>query len=174
MRLLCTSALSIFSIVLSLQIALAKPCPNHATIDCAAENQRLPSFQPRRRDLVHGLPPGWTAVFQTVTSIQPPLINQAFVQFFSVAANVAAADPVPGRHSQRIFFGSLVLEFIASGDVNHIVGKEFVVAASVWLLDAAKNGWTGLFKAWVLDQTDGELIFVRLGTVWDELMALSY
>ena len=174
MRLLYTLVLSITPIVLLPHLALAKPYPNHGTVDSSADNQPLPSVQHSRRALVHGLPPGWTAVFQTVTSIQPPLINPAFVQFFSVAANLAAADPVPGRHRQRMVFGSLVLEFIANGDQYQQVGKEFVVATSVWLLDAAKNGWTGLFKAWVLDQADGELIFVRLGTVWDELVSLSY
>lgn len=121
---------------------------------------------------MYGLPPGWTAVFQTVATIQPPLIRPVFVQFFSTAAQLAIADPTPGRHVQRIPFGSLILEFVAGN--NQIVTKEFVVAASLWLLNAAQNGWTGFFEAWVVDKTDGEIIFVRLTTMWDELVPLSF
>lgn len=83
------------------------------------------------------------------------------------------ADPVPGRRVQRIPFGALVLEFIADDDQSQVVTKEFVVAASLWLLDAAQKGWTGFFKAWVMDKTDGEIVFVRLINAWDGLMALS-
>ncbi|CAD6572434.1 MAG: hypothetical protein ASARMPRED_005333 [Alectoria sarmentosa] len=136
--------------------------------------QAHPRTQSGRRALVYGLPPEWTAVFQTVTSIQPPLITPAFVQFFSTAAKLAAADPVPGRRVQRIPFGALVLEFIANDNQNQLVTKEFVEAASLWLLDAAQKGWTGLFKAWVVDKADGEVVFVRLTNVWDELMSLSF
>ena len=158
---------------LMLHIAMAKPPPNHAMVVPPADTKPTPIIPPKKRALVHGLPPGWSGVFQTVTSIQPPLISPIFVQFFDVAARLAAADPIPGRHVQRIPFGSLVLEFIAHGDQNQIVTKEFVTAASLWLRDAAEKGWTGFFKAWVVDKTDGEMVFVRLGTVWDELLSLT-
>lgn len=171
MRLLYTSALSILSAAFLLHFVVAQTVPDHAIVVASGDSESTPRTQPRRRALVHGLPPGWAAVFETVTSIQPPLISPAFVQLFSAAANLAVADPVPGRHIQRIPFGSLILEFIANE--NQIVTKEFVAAASLWLLDAAQKGWTGFFKAWVLDKADGDMVFVRLGTMWDELMSLS-
>ena len=173
MRLLCVVAVFIVPIVLLYHLAVAQPSSEHGIVVFPADTKPPPRVQPKRRTLVYGLPPGWTAVFQTVTSIQPPLINPAFVQFFSAAVNLAAADPVPGRHVQRIPFGSLVLEFIASGDQRQIVTKEFVLATSLWLLDAAQKGWTGFFNAWVIDSADGETVFVRLGTVWDQLVSLS-
>ena len=52
----------------------------------------------------------------------------------SMAESLAAADPVPGPHDQRLPFGALVLEFMA----------KIVVAAFLWLLDAAEKGWTEL------------------------------
>ena len=173
MHLLCVVAVFIVPTTLVHHLAVAQPFSDHGMVVSPADTKSPPRAQPKRRSLVYGLPPGWTAVFQTVTSIQPPLINPAFVQFFSTVANLAAADPVPGRHVQRIPFGSLVLEFIASGDQRQIVTKEFVLAASLWLLDAAQKGWTGLFNAWVIDSADGEVVFVRLGTVWDQLVSLS-
>ena len=78
---------------------------------------------------MYGLRSGWNAVFETVRSIQPPLINLAFVPFFFVAAKLAAADPVLDRHVQRIPFGALVLEFMV----------KIVVTASLWLLDAVEK-----------------------------------
>lgn len=173
MRLLYTSALSILSATFLLHLVVAQTVPDHAIVVASGDPESPPRTQLRRRALVRGLPPGWVAVFETVTSIQPPLISPAFVQFFSAALNLAVADPVPGRHVQRIPFGSLILEFIANGDQNQIVTKEFVAAASLWLLDAAQNGWTGFFRAWVLNKADGEMVFVRLGTMWDELLSLS-
>ena len=173
MRLLYMLALYPLLSTLMLDIAMAKPSPNHAMVISPADTKPTPIIPPRKRALVHGLPPGWAAVFETVTSIQPPLISPVFVQFFDVAARLAAADPITGRHIQRIPFGSLVLEFIANGDQNQIVTKEFVTAASLWLRDAAQKGWTGFFKAWVVDKADGEMVFVRLGTVWDELLSLT-
>lgn len=166
--------LRMLSMTLLPHLAVAKPSPDHAMVVSAADTQNRPGSRCGRRALVHGLPPEWTAVFQTVTSIQPPLISPAFIQFFSTAAKLAAADPVPGRRVQRIPFGALVLEFIANDEQNQIVTKEFVQAASLWLLDAAQKGWTGLFKAWVIDRTDGDIVFIRLTSVWDEMMSLSF
>lgn len=174
MQLLHALAIPVLPIILFPHFAVAKPFPDHAMVVFSANTQVRPRIQSERRTLVYGLPPGWTAVFQTVTSIQPPLISPAFVQFFSTAAKLAAADPVPGRRVQRIPFGALVLEFIADNDQNQVVTKEFVVAASLWLQDAAQKGWTGLFKAWVMDRTDGDIVFVRLTNAWDGLMSLSY
>lgn len=154
--------------------AVVKPFSDHARVVLPCDTQTHPKNQSERRALVYGLPPEWTAVFQTVSSIQPPLINPAFIEFFSTAAKLAAADPVPGRRVQRIPFGALVLEFIASDEQNQLVTKEFVEAASLWLLDAAQKGWTGLFKAWVMDRVDGDVVFIRLTSLWDEMMSLSF
>ena len=174
MQLFHTLAVPVLSIILFPHLAVAAPFPDHTMVAFSANTQARPIPQFERRTLVYGLPPGWTAVFQTVTSIQPPLISPAFIQFFSTAAKLAAADPVPGRRVQRIPFGALVLEFIADNDQSQVVTKEFVVAASLWLLDAAQKGWTGFFKAWVMDRTDGAIVFVRLTNVWDGLTSLSY
>ena len=174
MHLLHMLVLPMLPINLLPHLAVAKPFPNHAMVISTADTQARPRTQSGRRTLVHGLPPEWTGVFQTVKSIQPPLINPVFIQFFSVAAKLAAADPVPGRRVQRIPFGALVLEFIANDDRNQVVTREFVEAASLWLLDAAQKGWTGFFKAWVLDRADGDIVFIRLTTVWDEMMSWSY
>ena len=160
------------SIVLSAHSVVAKPFPEHTLILSPADAQVRPRPDAGRRALVYGLPPGWIGVFQTVTSIQPPLMNPVFVNFFSMAAKVAAADPITGRPIQRIPYGALVLEFIASDVQNQVVTKYFVEAASLWLLDAAQKGWTGFFNAWVVDQADGAVVFVRLKTVWDELVPL--
>lgn len=174
MQLLHTLAVPVLPIILFRHLAVAAPIPNHAMVVFSVNTQARPLVQFERRTLVYGLPPGWTAVFQTVTSIQPPLVSPAFIQFFSTAATLAAADPVPGRRVQRIPFGALVLEFIAGNNQDQVVTKEFVVAASLWLLDAAQQGWTGFFKAWVMDRTDGEIVFVRLTNAWDGLTSLSY
>ena len=173
MRLLNVLSLPSLLIPLWIQLIWAKPFPEHAIVALPAGTQPEQETQFTRRTIAHGLPQGWTAVFKSVTSIQPPLVNPVFVHFFSTVAKVAAEDPVPGRHVQRIPFGSLLLEFIANGDQSQLVTKEFVVAASLWLQDAAEKGWTGFFNAWVLDRADGEMIFVRLTTLWDQLMSLS-
>lgn len=174
MLLLHILALLVLQITPLPHLAVAKPFPDHAVVVSPGDTRAYPKSQSGRRALVYGLPPEWMAVFQTISSIQPPLINPAFIQFFSTAAKLAAADPVPGRRVQRIPFGALVLEFIANDGQNQIVTKEFVEAASLWLLDAAQKGWTGLFEAWVIDKADGDVVFVRLKTVWDELMSLSF
>ena len=166
MHLLRMLALPVLSIILLPRPAVAKPSPDHAVLLAPADVQSRLGSPHGRRALVHGLPPGWTAVFQTINSIQPPLVNPAFTKFFSVAAQLAAADPVPGRPVQRILYGAITLEFIAGR--AQIVTKEFVEAASIWLLDAARNGWTGFFRAWVLNLADGEVVYIRLGNVWDD------
>ena len=169
MHLLRMLALPVLSIILLPHPAVAKPSPDHAVLLAPAEVQSRLGSPRGRRALVHGLPPGWTAVFQTITSIQPPLVSPAFTKFFSVAAQLAAADPVPGRPVQRILYGAIALEFIANNGRGQIVTKEFVEAASIWLLDAAQNGWTGFFRAWVLNLADGEVVYIRLSNLWDEL-----
>ena len=50
---------------------------------------------------------------------------------------------------------------------NKVVSREFVQAASVWLLDAAMKGWTGFFRAWITDGFDNEVVEIRMGTVFD-------
>lgn len=173
MQFLHMLALITLPMTLSPHLAMAKPFPDHAVVVLPAVTQARPRTQSERRASVHGLPPGWVAVFETITSIQPPLISPVFIQFFSSAAKLAAADPVPGRRVQRIPFGALILEFIANDDQNQVVTKEFVEAASLWLLDAAQKGWTGFFNAWVMDMADGKIVFIRLKNVWDE-MSLSF
>ena len=166
-------ALPMLSILLLPHPLVARPSADHAMVVAPVDAPTLPGTQLERRDLVYGLPPGWTAVFKTVTSIQPPLVNPAFIQFFSAAAKLAMADPVPGRRVQRIPFGALLLEFVAKENQNQVVTREFVVAASMWLLDTAQKGWTGFFEAWVRDNTNGDIIFIRLTNVFDHLMSSS-
>ena len=162
-------SLPMLSAILLSRPGVATPAPDHAVLLAPADVQSRPGNPRGRRALVHGLPPGWTAVFETITSLQPPLVNPAFIKFFSVAAQLAAADPVPDRPVQRILYGALALEFIANTGQGQTVTKEFVEAASVWLLEAAQNGWTGFFKAWVLDQENGEIVYIQLNNVWDTL-----
>ena len=166
--------LPILSAILLPDRGVATPIPDHAVLLAPADVQSRLGNPRGKRALVHGLPPGWTAVFQTITSLQPPLVNPAFIKFFSVAARLAAADPVPDRPVQRILYGALALDFIANNDQGQTVTKEFVEAASVWLLDAAQNGWTGLFKAWVLDQANGEIVYIQLINLWDKGVSLTY
>ena len=52
-------------------------------------------------------------------------------------------------------------------DRHGSVSREFVQAVSLWLMNAAMNGWTGLFEAWVMDKGDGEMVYLRLATIWD-------
>lgn len=166
MQLLHMLAVSMLSIELVSRLVVAKPVPDRAMVLFPVGTEANSRTRLGRRALVYGLPPGWTAVFQTVTSIQPPLVNPAFIHFFSAATKLAAADPLPGRRFQRISFGALVLEFIAND--GQLVTREFVIAASVWLLDAAQKGWTDFFTAWVMDISDGEVVYIRLMNKWDE------
>ena len=166
--------LPMLSAILLPHSSVATPTPEHAVLLAPTDFQSRLGNPRGRRTLVHGLPPGWIAVFKTITSLQPPLVNPAFIKFFSVAAQLAAADPVPDRPFQRIIYGALALEIIANNDQGQTVTKEFVEAASVWLLDAAQNGWTGFFKAWVLDQANGEIVFIQLINLWDKGVSLTY
>ena len=164
--------LSMLSAILLTHPGVATPTPEHAVLLAPADVQSRLGNPRGKRTLVHGLPPGWTAVFRTITSLQPPLVNPAFIKFFSVAARLAAADPVPERPVQRILYGALALEIVADNGQGQTVTKEFVEAASVWLLDAAQNGWTGFFKAWVLDIANGEIVFIQLINLWDKGVSL--
>ena len=166
--------LPMLSAILLPHPGVAMPTPDHAVLLVPADVQSRLRNPRGRRALVHGLPLGWTAVFETITSLQPPLVNPAFIKFFSEAAQLAAADPVPDRPVQRILYGALALEFVANNGQGQTVTKEFVEAASVWLLEAAQNGWTGFFRAWVLDQANGEIIYIQLINVWDEWLSLLY
>ena len=174
MQLFRMLTLPILSAILLPHRGVATPTPDHAVLLAPADGQSRFGNPRGRRALVHGLPPGWTAVFETITSLQPPLVNPAFIKFFSEAAQLAAADPVPDRPVQRINYGALALEFIANNSQGQTVTKEFVEAASVWLLEAAQNGWTGFFKAWVLDLANGEIVYIQLINVWDEVWSLTY
>ena len=135
--------------------------------------QRLPaaSFRSsRKRDFtlrIKDLPEGYTGVFTTFVSICPKLpATVTFIRFFRNAAAQAAIDRCPGRHHQRFTFGALALE-LAVQNQNDVVSREFVQAASLWLLDAAMKGWTGFFRAWVTDMLDNEVVEIRMGTVFD-------
>lgn len=167
-------SLPMLSAILLPHPSVATPSPDHAVLLASTDVQSRLGNPRGRRTLVHGLPPGLIAVFETITSLQPPLVNPAFIKFFSVAAKLAAADSIPDRPVQRITYGALALEIIANDGQGQTVTKEFVEAASVWLLNAAQNGWTGFFRAWVLDQVTGEIVFIQLINLWDKRLPLMY
>ncbi len=116
---------------------------------------------------ISGLPDGLYGFYADFKTTRPSIpIASVFIRFFRAAASLAAQDPIEGRWKQRFSYGALVLEMIA---VEHLgfVSREFVQAASLWLMDAAMHGWTGLFEAYVVDRADGETVYLRLGTIWD-------
>lgn len=118
---------------------------------------------------IHGLPRGWIGIFKSVTSIQPHLPLSVFAHLFSIAAHAAATGRLSSGPYQRIAYGALFLEFIPVSPNNPVVTKEFVEAASLWLLDAAQKGFTEFFEAWIRDQADTEVVYVKLGTIWDSV-----
>lgn len=116
---------------------------------------------------IKNLPNGYTGVFSTFVSICPKLPATAtFIRFFRNAAAQSAIDLSSGRQHQRFTFGALALELAVQGQ-NEVVSREFVQAASLWLLDAAMKGWTGFFRAWVTDGLDNAVVEIRMGTVFD-------
>lgn len=156
-------------------IAIAVPHPmNGLTPSQAHENplhsRTTPHQSPQKRDSsfrIEKLPNGYTGIFTTFVSICPKLPATAtFIRFFKNAAAQSATDPSPGRRHQRFTFGALALELVVQGQ-DKVVSREFVQAASLWLLDAAMKGWTGFFRAWVTDGSDNEVVEIRMGTVFD-------
>ena len=157
-------------------IAIAVPHPINALSPGKAHDHRLPSriatqpHSPQKRDFslkIKNLPDGYTGIFTTFVSICPKLPATAtFIRFFKTAAAYSASDPSPGRRHQRFTFGALALELAVAGQ-NEVVSREFVQAASLWLLDAAMKGWTGFFRAWVTDGIDNEVVEIRMGTIFD-------
>ena len=140
-----------------------------------AHENRLPphttaphSYQKRDFTLkIKNLPDGYTSIFSTFVSICPKLpVTATFIRFFKNAAAQSATDPSPGRRHQRFTFGALALEMVVEGQ-NKVVSREFVQAASLWLLEAAMKGWTGFFRAWVTDDFDNEVVEIRMGTIFD-------
>lgn len=156
-------------------IAIAVPHPVNALSPSKAHEHRLPSrvnlpHASQTRDFalkIKNLPEGYTGIFTTFVSICPKLPATAtFIRFFKNAAAQSATDASPGRRHQRFTYGALALELVVQGH-NEVVSREFVQAASLWLLDAAMKGWTGFFRAWVTDGVDNELVEIRMGTVFD-------
>ncbi|CAF9931293.1 MAG: hypothetical protein ALECFALPRED_004971 [Alectoria fallacina] len=156
-------------------IAIAVPHPINAfSLSHFNEDHLLsqitPPHHPQKRDFtlkIQNLPDGYTGIFSTFVSICPKLPATAtFIRFFKNAAAQSATDPSPGRQNQRFTFGALALELVVQGQ-NKVVSREFVQAASLWLLDAAMKGWTGFFRAWVTDGFDNEVVEIRMGTVFD-------
>ena len=109
------------------------------------------------------MPPEWTAVLETVRSIQPPPLNPDFVQFFFIAKNLATADPVPIRHVQRVPLGALVLK----------VPIESCCGSLPVDFECCRKGMDQVFQC-MGDRVDGDVVFERLGTMWDELISLNY
>ena len=56
---------------------------------------------------------------------------------------------------------------LMSTDASFLVTKELMAAVSLWLMDQAQRGWTGLFEAFLKDATDGEMVYLRVATIWD-------
>lgn len=157
-------------------IAIAVPHPINALSSGKAHDNRLPSriatrpHSAQKRDFtlkIKDLPDGYTGIFTTFVSICPKLPATAtFIRFFKTAAAYSAADPSPGRRHQRFTLGALALELVVQRQ-NEVVSREFVQAASLWLLDAAMKGWTGFFRAWITDGVDNEVVEIRMGTIFD-------
>ncbi|CAD6572455.1 MAG: hypothetical protein ASARMPREDX12_003938 [Alectoria sarmentosa] len=156
-------------------IAIAVQNPIDALSPSHFNKNHLPSrttplHRPQKRDFtlkIKNLPDGYTGIFSSFVSICPKLPATAtFIRFFKNAAAQSATDPSPGRQHQRFTFGALALELVVQGQ-NKVVSREFVQAASVWLLDAAMKGWTGFFRAWITDGFDNEVVEIRMGTVFD-------
>lgn len=156
-------------------MAIAVPQPINAHSFSQTHEHRLPSLSSRpqssqKRDFplkIKNLPDGYTGFFTTFISICPNLPATAtFVRFFEEAAALSARDPSPGRRHQRFTLKALALEMVVQGE-NEVVTREFVRAASLWLMDAALKGWTGFFRAWVTDAVDKQVVEIRMGTVFD-------
>ena len=152
-------------------IAVTLPQP----INLPAHGDRLPHRAtphdlPHKRNFalkIKNLPAGYTGSFITFVSVCPVFpATKTFVRFFKKAAALSVTDPSPGRRHQRFVFGALALELAVKRE-NEVVSREFVQATSLWLLDAAVKGWTGFFRAWVTDGLDGQVVEVRMGTIFD-------
>ena len=119
----------------------------------------VPGFPNRR---IAGLPSDLVGVFADITSIRSSIpAAKLFIQFFRIAAMIAANDPRPERWVQRIVFGDLIFE-VWNQDPAKTVTKELVEATSLWLLNMVQSGWTALFVARVLDKVSQDTILVRL------------
>lgn len=124
----------------------------------------VPGFPDQR---IHGLPNGLVGLFTDISSIRPSLpVSKVFVHFFRIAARIAAKDPRAARLVQKIDYGTLVFE-IWNENFEQMVTREFTQAVSLWLLNAAQNGWTALFVARVYDRVTEEWYQIRLVTPFD-------
>ena len=162
------SHLSLALLIVQIFSAIANPLPRTLLATFEPHKSKLTSSQSKRGFLrVSGLPPGLSGRFTAVASIRPSLPAAAiFIKFFRTAASLAAKDKTPSRPTLRFSYGILVFEMISLQE-NLPVTKEFVHAATLWLLHAVQNGWTGFFEAWILDEVDHEMVYVRLATIWD-------
>jgi hypothetical protein len=164
-------ALLLYFTAAAIAISFPQPIDNHPLRTYESHPTPLPQ-PPQKRNFplrIKNLPDGYTGSFVTFVSIAPKLpCTASFIHFFQTAATLAVTDPSPGRRRQRFTLGGLALELVAWG-TDELVSREFVQATSLWLMDAATKGWAGFFRAWVVDQVDGQVVEVRMGTVWDML-----
>ena len=127
----------------------------------------------KRAHSIFGLPTTWIGVFDHVTSVQSSypthLVIPAFQEFYYQAARAAQLNTSPCRRYERFVSGCMILEFMAD-DLDGVVTREFVLAVSLWLSDAAAKGWTDFFRAWILDTSDNELIHIQMGLIWNSLV----
>ena len=161
-------------------VARARTIPRHAIFvhtDITHADPSTPivhNINARRSwDIVlSGLPQPWKGIFRSLNTIQPPLPAQSFAHFFLAVAQTARGDRVWARPFQRFTYGALILEFAASDDGSKLVTKEFVEATATWLLNQVREGWTGFFEALLIDQAQGEKVYVHLSNTWDAWMKL--
>ncbi len=166
-------ALLLYFTAAAIAISFSQPIDNRPLRTYESHCTPLPQpGTPEKRNFhlrIKDLPAGYTGSFVTFISIIPNFPSTAsFIHFFETAASLAVTDPSAGRRYQRFTLGGLALELVARG-TDELVSREFVQATSLWLMDAASKGWAGFFHAWVVDQGDGQMVEVRMGTVWDML-----
>ena len=131
--------------------------------DVLPQPPKILSYKRNHPIRIKYLPAGYVGRFITFISISPKFPSaETFIHFFTTAAALSATDPLPGRHHQRFRMGALALEMEAVR-AGELVSREFVQAASLWLADAAVKGWTGFFRAWVVDVLDGQMVEITMG-----------
>ena len=128
-----------------------------------------PRIRHRSMGTINGLPNGWTGIFKTLTSIQPPLHSVEFTYLFTNAARLAAANAFRPQNRQRFLYGALTLDIIALG-ANTWVTPDFVQGASLWLRELVRAGWDDFFEAVVMDQRSGETYYLKMGNTFDMML----
>ena len=132
----------------------------------AVAHINTPRSRRRNTGSITGLPSGWTGIFKTMTSIQPRLHSVELQFLFTNAARLAAANAFRPQNRQRFLYGALTLDIIALG-ANTWVTPDFVQGASLWLRELVRAGWEDFFEAVVMDQTNREAYYLRMGNTFD-------